>query len=226
MATRKCYDLSFKLKAVALAEKKSKEASAREFKVDSRRIREWCSQKEQLMELKKTGKSRRKRLTGAGRKPLDENMEDDLFHWIMELRRRNVRVSRKMIREKAKAVTTAEDTSFKASKGWLQLFLKRKNLSLRKRTTVSQKTPADVIPKLTSFIMHLRKLQMTCNFSLTNTYAMDETACWLEMPSETTIDVRGAKSVPLKTTGHEKDHYTVILSARADGKKLKPYIVF
>ena len=32
--------------------------------------------------------------------------------------------------------------------------------------------------------------------------------------------------VPLKTTGHEKDHSTVILTAHADGKKLKPFIVF
>ena len=52
---------------------------------------------------------------------------------------------------------------------------------------------------------------------------MDETACWLDMPSNTTVD---ARSVPLKTTGHEKDNFTVILSALANGKKLKPYIVF
>ena len=30
----------------------------------------------------------------------------------------------------------------------------------------------------------------------------------------------------LKTTGHEKSHLTVILAAKADGTKLKPYIVF
>ena len=29
-----------------------------------------------------------------------------------------------------------------------------------------------------------------------------------------------------KTTGHEKDHFRVILMGRADGKKMKPYIVF
>ena len=46
------------------------------------------------------------------------------------------------------------------------------------------------------------------------------------MPSRSTIDVRGARSVLLKTTSHEKDHFTVILTARADGKKLDPFIVF
>jgi hypothetical protein len=130
-----------------------------------------------------------------------------------------------MIREKAKDVLGSE-ANFKASKGWLQLFMKRKNLSLRRRTTVSQKTPQDVIRKLTDYVMHFRKLQTTHGFSNASIYAMDETACWFDMPSETTIHVRGAKSVPLKTTGHEKDHFTVILSARVDGKKLKPFVVF
>ena len=56
-------------------------------------------------------------------------------------------------------------------------------------------------------------------------FAMDETACWMDMPSDTTVEVCGSKCVPLKTTGHEKDHFTVILSARANGKKFKPYSV-
>jgi len=55
---------------------------------------------------------------------------------------------------------------------------------------------------------------------------MDETACWLKMQSDTTVCSIGERSVPIKTTGHEKDHYTVILTARANDKKLKPYIVF
>lgn len=54
-------------------------------------------------------------------------------------------------------------------------------------------------------------------FDTANIFAMDETACWMDMPSDTTIDVRGANCIPLKTTGHEKDHFTVILSACANG---------
>ena len=30
----------------------------------------------------------------------------------------------------------------------------------------------------------------------------------------------------LKTSGHEKDHYTVVLTAKADRSKLKPFIMF
>ena len=133
-----------------------------------------------------------------------------------------------MIMEKAKNFMAHSDplANFKASRGWLRLFLRRKKLSLRRKTTVCQKTPQDVIPKLVSYIMHLRKSQSTYKFGSASMFAMDETACWMDMPSDSTFDILGARSVPLKTTGHEKNHFTVILTARADGKKCKPFVVF
>ena len=52
---------------------------------------------------KNPGKKKRKRLHGAGRKALDLEMEEELFSWIIELRSRNLRVSRKMIRQQARS---------------------------------------------------------------------------------------------------------------------------
>jgi len=225
MSKRKSYDAVFKLKAVEVAEKKCKEAAAREFKVDPKRIREWCKQKKELTEFTKAKKSRRKCLTGGGRKANNEEMEEVLFSWIADMRGQNLRVSRKMIRLKAKTIVS-DAAGFKASKGWLQRFMRRKGLSLRRKTTMCQRTPADCIPKLVQYITHLRSLQIFHKYDTDSTFAMDETACWLEMPSDTTVSSIGERSVPIKTTGHEKDHYTVILTARANGKKLKPYIVF
>ena len=158
---RKSFDLTYKLNAVASAEKKSKEAAAREFGVDAKRIREWCSQKEKLVAMKKKGKSKRRRLDGGGRKALDEDMEEDLFSWIVELRGRNLRVSRKMIR--AEALSRSANADFRASRGWLEHFMKQTGLSLRRKTTVCQSTPADSITKLVSFIIHVRTLQVRHN---------------------------------------------------------------
>ena len=54
MATkRKAYTVSTKLQAVAVAERSSKEAAARHFSVDPRRIREWCAQKDALEKMNK-----------------------------------------------------------------------------------------------------------------------------------------------------------------------------
>jgi len=48
MPKQRSYTTTFKLKAIEVAEKKSKEAAARELKVDPKRIREWCMKKEEL----------------------------------------------------------------------------------------------------------------------------------------------------------------------------------
>jgi len=39
------------------------------------------------------------------------------------------------------------------------------------------------------------------------------------------IDMKGAKEIPIKTTGNEKCKMTVMLSAKAGGTKLRPYII-
>ena len=93
---------------------------------------------------------------------------------------------------------------------------------LRRKTTVCQAIPDDCIPKLVSYIIHLRELQCKHEYTRACTYAMDETACWFDMPSDTTVAVTDSRAVPVKTTGHEKDHFTVILTGRADGK-MKPH---
>ena len=221
---RKSFDLTYKLNTVASAEKKSKEAAARQFGVDAKRIREWCSQKEKLVATKKKGKSKRRRLDGGGRKALDEDMEEDLFSWIVELRGRNLRVSRKMIR--AEVLSRSANADFRASRGWLERFMKRTGLSLQRKTTVCQSTPTDSIPKLVSFIIHVRTLQVRHNYRHDCIFAMDETACWMDMPSDTTVHLKGASSVPVKSTGHEKNHFTLVLTAQADGTKSKPFVVF
>ena len=110
------------------------------------------------------------------------------------------RVSRKMIQNKAKEIYSSvgdgAGKEFVASRGWLQKFLKRNKLSLRRRTTMAQKDLDLLTEKLVSFVDFFGKA------------------------------AKGAKSVALKTTGHEKSHLTVVLAAKADGTKLKPYIVF
>ena len=46
------------------------------------------------------------------------------------------------------------------------------------------------------------------------------------MVSATTTDDNGKKSIPMKSTGHEKSLVLICLAATADGKKLKPMTVF
>ena len=55
---------------------------------------------------------------------------------------------------------------------------------------------------------------------------MDVIPLWADMPSATTVDSRGICTVPNKTTGHEKKkRLTVCLIVKADGTKMKLYVV-
>ena len=46
------------------------------------------------------------------------------------------------------------------------------------------------------------------------------------MPGEMTISRVGEQSVSIHITGHDKGRFNIILAAMADGRKLKPFVVF
>ena len=60
---------------------------------------------------------------------------------------------------------------------------------------------------------------MKMNYELKNIFAVNETAVWNDVISNTTVEKRGAHSVNLKSTGHDKSKITVCLTAMADGGK-------
>ena len=46
------------------------------------------------------------------------------------------------------------------------------------------------------------------------------------MLSNTTVEKIGSKKVPMKSTGHDKVRVSVCLTGKADGTRLKPFIIF
>ena len=99
--------------------------------------------------------------------------------------------------------------------------MKRHSPSLRRKMIISQAIPHDVIPKVASFVLHLWSLQICHKYLTDNIFTMDETECWMDVPSDTTVALTGSCIIPLTTTGHEK--ITVILTAKANSTKLKPH---
>jgi len=53
----------------------------------------------------------------------------------------------------------------------------------------------------------------------------DETAIYLDMPPNHTLEKKGVKEVLLKTTGCEKLRLPVMLAETADGTKLPPLLI-
>ena len=180
-----------------------------------------------LEEAKRTTKTLtgKKRLPGGGRKAQLPDMEEKLASWVLEQRFRHLHVTRSAIQHKALELYQG-DEEFHASRGWLENFFKRHDFSLRRKTTVCQRLPRDLIPKVVSYLMKVRKMLLVQQYPLESIGNMDETPMWLDMPGDTTVATVGDQSIPIRTTGHEKLRFTVILIAMANGKKLKPFVVF
>lgn len=92
-------------------------------------------------------------------------------------------------------------------------------------------------------------MRLQNKYTDTHIFAADETAVYLDFSNSLTLNEKGAREVgktntlffyfshpmmkrclilfqvPVKTTGHEKMHVTVLLTARADGYKCRPYVL-
>ena len=198
------FTITFKLRVIAEAEVSGNRSAARKFDVDERRIREWRAKKASLLTLNaSTAGKKRKRGEGGGRKPQFQAVDDVVLDWITSRRERGLRVSRKLIMKRAQVVYADMKTArtdninheeeFKASTGWLNNFMRRNHLSLRRKTSVAKKDPDRLVAKIISYVLHVRRLQSKNNYSPCNIIAMDETPVWSDMVSETTVDTTGKK---------------------------------
>ena len=148
--------VQFKLDAIKCAEVSSNHAAERKFGVDRKRIREWRKQKDKLHSF---WKSTARKLPGAERKPLNDQLEDKVAGWVISRRANGLRVSRKMVMVKARSMYTEltrdkEDVpKFIASQDWCQSFMRRHNFANRRRTLQSQKDPEKLYEKIIAFIL-------------------------------------------------------------------------
>ena len=218
---KRSYSMEFKKQVVAYAEANSNRSAASHFDVEPKRVREWKKDFEKF----KSTKSNRQRLDGGGRECIDEDLEEDLVHWIYEKQSKMLHVSRKMIMWKAKSIFDAKNEdpatkySFVASCGWCEKFMRRHGFSLRRKTTTAQKDPSYMIDRIVACVMHVRRLQKQFSFDDADITAMDQTAVWNDMVSNTTVEKTGSKEVNMKSTGHDKVRVSVCLTGKADGTR-------
>src|SRR6266536_2171906 len=101
---------------------------------------------------------------------------------------------------------------FKFSHKWLDGFMVRYNLSNRHHTTVAQHLPDDLIKKQQEFLAFIMYRRIQHDYPLGLIGNMDETPMTFDLPSNTTVDEMGTRTVSIRTTGHEKTNFTVVLT--------------
>jgi hypothetical protein len=104
--------------------------------------------------------------------------------------------------------------------------LNRRQLSIHRRTTISQKLPEEYEEKLINFQKFVISRQKKHGYLLTQIGNTEQTPIWFDMPESTTIEHVGERSVQVRMTGADKQRCSVILTITTDGHKLPPFVIF
>ena len=146
MSKRRTYSVEFKTEVVNFAEKRSNQEIGQKFQVDESMVHGWVQNKAKLnVAYEKPGPSKKKSKFGCGRKPMLSTIEDQLMEKVALKREQQHHVSTKLITVWANNMAAEKGwTAFVESHGWLCNFLKRFDLTLRRRTTTGQSMPHDL----------------------------------------------------------------------------------
>lgn len=121
MKRRKSYTAAFKLDAVKYRDLHGTSAAAIHFDVTEGMVRKWVTDRVNLEQMPATKRARRYK------KPSVEEVENEIYNWVIQNREKNRAVKVMEIRTRAKNL--AEELgyqNFKASSCWCSSFMARK----------------------------------------------------------------------------------------------------
>ena len=222
---RQSYTVSDKLRIIHFAEQNGNRAAEREFGISESNVRLWRKSKENLEKMPRLKRANR------GKKAAWPELEIDLLAWITEKRNNGLAILPSIVRLKALELAKDEkynitEGQFKAGNHWCQRFMKRNALSLRQKTTLAQRLPADYEEKIVRFHRFIIDRRKEHSYPLHLIANMDETPLTFDMPPNRTINNMGEKTIKIRTTGNEKNRVTVVLACCGDGSKIKPMVIF
>ncbi len=82
--------------------------------------------------------------------------------------------------------------------------MERQNLSIRRRTHISQKLPEDQADQLVEFQQFIIKKRTLLKPPLSLIGNADQTPLTFDLPSDTTLNAKGERSIHIRTTGNER----------------------
>ena len=189
---RLSYSIAFKIEVVNYAKKHGNRTAERRFgsPPSEKMIREWRKQRKDLIQADKSKK------TICSCAPKGPKLEEYVKNWIIDHRKNGVAVSMKIILIEARRLAIEMSITYSAGTTlWCERFMRRNGLCMC--TTIAQKLPHEYKRKIIDY----------------------EVPLMFDVPSNKTVDVKGAKTIMIKTSSNEKTRYTVVLACCADWHK-------
>lgn len=186
-------------------------------------VRRWRATEVKFNEEVDDGNGRKGKI-GSGRRPVFLELENVVFDWIIDRRALSLVVSRADIQKFALSMAPEFDLTpdvFKASNHWVDDFLARHELSLRRSTTLFKLEDDEVIRRGLAFKSFVDNTDFA-RYELSNILAMDQTAVFLGQACQSTVEKKGASSIYVRSTGYESARITCVLAIRLNGEKVPP----
>ncbi len=187
-------------------------------------IRDWMKNEESLRSAKDKAK---RRSLHKGPLPKYEEIEGDLYQWIISKRAQNKPIITAVILSHMRAnypqVTGKSD---RALSKFLSRFMKRHMLVYRKPTHQGQALPANFEEKINEFRNDIAEVVSDKKIDPDRLVNMDETPIYFAPSIPRVLSPKGAKTVTVETPKCGYNRLTLILAVASDGSKLPPLLVF
>lgn len=178
--------------------------------IKDRTLYDWIRDKDNIFSVNKNQLKLIK--IGSGMKSkIPKEIELLILQWILDIRYFGFPITDNLIKARALFLLKEKNINIecKFSRGWIEKFKKRYNISLRKGCSKIVRSNDCSLNTIIFFTNEIKKKIMYGNFdAIIN---IDETAIYYDMPINFTLDVKGTKRVEIKSTGREKERISVIL---------------
>lgn len=192
---------------------------ANQVKVSEKCIRDWRKS------LALTSNSTKKKTQHKGKASLGHNFEDDLIEDILRVGENGVMVTVDLVRQ----MILEYDNHFLDNDKvkidcWVYRLVKRKELSFRVPTNISQKKLS--IEECQDFVAAINEKKQEYQNPEKFIINMDETPVFFDTMPKKCITKKGAKTVSVRGNSNGKFRVSVLLAVIQGGQKLKPMVVF
>ena len=211
-----------------LADLESDHYVENQFGIDRKNLRRWRKQKDTLLSIDNKNKAR---IPGGGRKTfLSEEEQSNIINWIKQNRDLKISITTFAIGLYIQKIKPSfKEKNLHAQQQLIYRFLHRNGYVFRKPSHLGQILPQNYSDLFLAFqkkIISFRKKYDINDNEIGRLVNCDETPIYMEMVTDKTIEIKGAKDIEVATFGGEKVRISLILSCAADGTKLAPILIF
>lgn len=163
-------------------------------------------------------------------------MENQLKSWVVEQRTKGVCIAGNVLVARAKqlydeihpetepadfeSVCSKDRKNFRFSRGWLENFLRRRKLVMRRISSTGRDLPLDTLSRINLYFTELYENLKEYSFTLGQILNMDESCIYLDCPSNYTYSPIGVRRVKASTAGGERTRLSSSFTAAANGQKI------